>query len=212
MACWTTNSLADVYTVKSDNDGRILIGGDLAGGEAFLIRRLAEGGIDRAFQQSWLGSGFDDAVRTLALQADDKILVGGDFATFNGTNQAHLLRLNSDGSLDQEFAKQMQDKLNGNVTSILLLSDGSIFVAGSFTRFGEQEVPYYVKLTPEGELDTTFNFQNRHDAPVTTAHYDSTNQIILLGGGFRDDNGLRRPLIQMTESGEPVVRLELKLK
>jgi len=45
------------------------------------------------------GSGFNDIVRTIALQTN-KILVGGDFTTYSGDTANRIIRLNSDGSID----------------------------------------------------------------------------------------------------------------
>ena len=42
-------------------------------------------------------------VRTLALQPDGRILVGGDFTSLEGSPRNHLGRLNPDGRLDTFF-------------------------------------------------------------------------------------------------------------
>ena len=42
-------------------------------------------------------------IEKLVVQPDGKILVGGDFATFNQTGQGKITRLNADGSLDTTF-------------------------------------------------------------------------------------------------------------
>ncbi len=49
------------------------------------------------------GSGADRDVRTIALQADGKVLIGGLFNTYNGVQQKGIARLNVDGSLDTTF-------------------------------------------------------------------------------------------------------------
>jgi hypothetical protein len=46
---------------------------------------------------------FDGPVNVLARQADGKLLVGGDFQTFNGRSRNGLARLLPDGSLDATF-------------------------------------------------------------------------------------------------------------
>jgi len=37
------------------------------------------------------------------LQADGKVLIGGEFTSYNGTTANHIARLNTDGSLDTTF-------------------------------------------------------------------------------------------------------------
>ena len=45
------------------------------------------------------GTGFNDYVYAVAVQADGKVLVGGNFTSYNGTSgQNRLIRLNADGS------------------------------------------------------------------------------------------------------------------
>ena len=48
--------------------------------------------------------GFNDAVYALALQADGRLLAGGDFTMANGLARQRIARLNTDGSLDQTFS------------------------------------------------------------------------------------------------------------
>ncbi|MCZ2101277.1 MAG: T9SS type A sorting domain-containing protein [Chitinophagales bacterium] len=55
-----------------------------------LIRLLPDGQVDSSFNTSHR---MDGIVRTLALQSDGKILVGGDFTTFNDKKQNRILRL-----------------------------------------------------------------------------------------------------------------------
>ena len=56
---------------------------------------VAEGAVDPGFQPS-----ADAPVQTIALQADGKILVGGDFTQLNGQPAGHLGRPLANGTLD----------------------------------------------------------------------------------------------------------------
>jgi hypothetical protein len=93
-----------------------------------------------AWAQSAL-DGFDpganDAVAAIAVQADGKILVGGDFTTLGGggtgtTTRNNIGRLNADGSLDTSF----NPGANGTVIAIAVQADGKILVGGDFTTLG----------------------------------------------------------------------------
>src|SRR6185295_18333569 len=73
------------------------------------------------------------SVRALAIQADGKILVGGLFESFNGSTQNTLLRLNSNGTVDNSFALSgdvSNDPLNSFVEDIFIQADGRILVGG----------------------------------------------------------------------------------
>jgi hypothetical protein len=49
------------------------------------------------------GDGFDEELSTLALQSDGKILCGGKFSSYSGITSNRVIRLNSDGSIDNTF-------------------------------------------------------------------------------------------------------------
>ena len=101
-----------VYALAVQADGKILVGGyftTLGGGGTgtttrnYIGRLNADGSLDTSFDP-----GANGAVYALAVQADGKILVGGDFTTLGGggtgtTTRNHIGRLNADGSLDTSF-------------------------------------------------------------------------------------------------------------
>ncbi len=69
------------------------------------------------------------------MQADGKVVVGGDFATFNGVTTDGIVRLNADGSVDNTF------NTNGGVGSSYVYAlaeqgDGGILLGGNFTTVG----------------------------------------------------------------------------
>ena len=64
-----------------------------------LVRLNSNGSIDTSFN---IGTGFDNTVWTIDIQPDGKILVGGDFSTYNGTSRNRIVRLNSNGSIDKD--------------------------------------------------------------------------------------------------------------
>ena len=63
--------------------------------------RAAGGDIDPAFNAG--GSGADSAVYALAVQPDGKIVIGGDFTSYNGGGAKRVIRLNADGTRDTNF-------------------------------------------------------------------------------------------------------------
>jgi hypothetical protein len=67
------------------------------------------------------------SVQTIALQADQKILIGGKF-NVGDVNYNNLARLNSDGSLDHTF--DTGSGIRGNVRTMQVQGDGRIIIAG----------------------------------------------------------------------------------
>jgi len=91
-----------------------------------------------------------------AVQADGKILVGGEFNFVNGTQIRGLARLNADGSLDTGFNAGGSGP-NAAVNYILVLPDGKIIIGGTFTSYNGTAVGRLARLNTDGTLDSTFN-------------------------------------------------------
>ena len=122
-------------------DGKILVGGSfltLGGGGTgttprnYIGRLNPDGTLDTSFDP-----GAGSLVYAFALQADDRILVGGNF-TYLGvggtgiTTRSYIARLNSDGSVDDSF----DPGASGPVSALALQADGRILVGGNFTTLG----------------------------------------------------------------------------
>ena len=84
------------------------------------------GDLDLSFD---LGSGANYRVTSVAVQSDDKVLIGGDFTEVNGTTRNRIARLNVDGSLDTNF----NASIAGNLRSLTVQPDGKILVGGWFS-------------------------------------------------------------------------------
>jgi hypothetical protein len=95
-----------------------------------------DGGInDRTFTEFDVYSGFSSNVISIAVQSDGKVVIGGDFRTFNGVTAIRIARLNSDGTLDTTFTTNTGTGFNESVQSIAIQSDGKIVCGGEFTGF-----------------------------------------------------------------------------
>ena len=87
---------------------KILVGGVFASFNGIPANGLAQlnddGTIDNTFNAGVVGAnGIDGVIYAIAVQGDGKIVIGGDFTTYNGTPHGHVARLNKDGSLDNTF-------------------------------------------------------------------------------------------------------------
>lgn len=134
---FAANVDGDIEALAIQEDGRILVAGQLYIGDGFapkfLVRLLADGTLDPSFD---LEAGPNWRVRAIAVTRDSRILIGGDFTQVSGADRKWLARLNSDGSLDSTFVPGF---LNGscgfgpcdpNVRAIALEPGGTILVVG----------------------------------------------------------------------------------
>jgi uncharacterized delta-60 repeat protein len=116
-------------------------------------------------------------VYSIALQADGKVLIGGQFTTIGGVTRSNIARLNPDGTLDTGF----NPNADNSVYSIALQADGKVLIGGDFTTIGGMARNRVARLNPDGTLDTGFNPNaNRHVGSIAL----QADGKVLIGGNF----------------------------
>lgn len=136
-----------------------------------------------------LGNGANNFVRASALQPDGKVIIGGNFTTYNGTNRNDIARLHADGSLDVDFA--VGTGFNSVVSVIALQPDGKVLVGGNFTTFNGTSCVRIARLNADGTLDTGFNSGTGPSTSVFAIAVQTDGKI-LIGGNFTTFNGTAR--------------------
>lgn len=121
--------------------------------------------------------GMYSGIYALAVQADGKILVGGEFFGMGGQPRANIARLNGDGTLDESF----NPGAGGVVWSLAVQPDGKILVGGNFTMLGGQPRSFVGRLKGDGMLDSGFNPGANSFVSSTVLQEDGK---ILVGGYF----------------------------
>lgn len=155
-----------IGTIALQTNGQIIAGGRFVtfdGHSQALIARLnPDGTLDQTFTPGQPNDGFNHPnyeVRSIVVQPDGRILVGGWFTKLAGTNCSYLGRLNPDGTLDSSFSGI--GFLGGfkypEVETIALQPDGRILVGGYFKSVAGQTRNYLCRLNADGSLDAGFN-------------------------------------------------------
>lgn len=179
-----------VYSTAIQSDGKIIIGGDFWSYNGTNICRIArlntDGTLDTSFNP---GTGPAGSVRAVSIQSDGKIIIGGDFTSYNGTGRNRIARLNTDGSLDTSFDPGAG--ANDWVWSISIQSDGQIIIGGDFTSYSGIGRNRIARLSSNGSLDTSFNPGTGANNWVWSTSIQSDGRIII-GGDFTSCNGADR--------------------
>ncbi|MFV8358660.1 delta-60 repeat domain-containing protein, partial [Flavobacterium sp. XS1P32] len=192
-----------VRTVSVQSDNKLIVGGDYLNfnGTAtpYLCRLFQDGTKDTSFN---LGTSFNGKVYCSLLQPDGKILLGGAFTSFNGVTASRLIRLNNDGSIDATFNTQIAAS-SGIVYSLALQSNGSIIVAGSFTKYNGVTANRVVRLLASGTVDTDFVIGLGASGVVEEVQMQPDGKIIL-SGSFDFFNGISNSkIIRLNADGSP---------
>lgn len=146
----------NINAIAKQADGKVLIGGTFTSvGDAARsnIARINEDGtLDMTFNP---GTGANSFVNTIGVQADGKIVIGGNFTNYNGTNINRIARINADGSLDTSF-NPGTGVADGEIATVATQTDGKILVGGVFPTFNNITVNNIARLNADGSLDSSF--------------------------------------------------------
>ena len=198
----TTGTAANniVYAIATQTDGKIIVGGAFSKWDGDntgrIVRLNADGTRDTAFMTN-AGTGANTDVYSVAAQADGRILVGGNFTTWNGTTVNRILRLNADGTRDTAFTTNTGTAANGIVYAVVVQADGRILVGGSFTTWNGVTVNRIVRLNADGTRDTAFttNTGTGVNGAYVWAVAAQADGRILVGGSFTGFNNINRSYI-----------------
>jgi uncharacterized delta-60 repeat protein len=130
-------------------------------------------------------------VRSVAVQSDGKVLIGGSFGTYNGTSRGFVARLNSDGSLDTGFLATGAGA-NDIVTSVAVQSDGKVLIGGSFGTYNGTSRGFVARLNSDGSLDTGFLATGAGASDTVYSVAVQSDGKVLIGGVFTTYNGTSR--------------------
>ena len=165
--------------LSMDSGNRILVGGLFNKG---IVRLNTDGTLDTTFAPT---SGANGEVDAIAIQFDGKILIGGNFTTYNGMSRKRIARINTDGTLDTTFSPSLG--VNNKVSSIAVQPDGKILVGGNFTGG-------IIRYNTNGSVDTTFTIGTGFGPAgyrVNSVVLESDGKSII-GGSFASYNGVAR--------------------
>lgn len=189
-----------VYALAIQNDGKILVGGDFTSydGNSYnrIIRLNVDGSVDNTFN---VGTGFDAVVWIITLQSDGKILVGGNFLFYNGNSHISLIRLNSDGSVDNSF--NLGSSFNNAVFNILQQNDNKKLVLGAYTTFDGSTHNRLVRLNDDGTIDNTFNIGSGFNDQTLSGIIETDGKILITGLFDQFDGQTHRQIVRLNENG-----------
>ena len=190
-----------ISAIALQPDGKILVGGNFTtcgGGGSGTVSRSCiarlnpDGTVDMSFDPGASGRGThseDSTIFSIVVQADGKIVVGGELTLLGGGGTGHfprsqIGRLNSDGTIDMSF----DPGANNDVKGLAVQRDGKILVVGDFLKLGGGGTGVFTRnligrLKPDGTLDMSFD-PGAGGGPAVICVTVQTDGKILVGGSF----------------------------
>jgi uncharacterized delta-60 repeat protein len=189
---------SNITTVSIQSDGKIIIGGYFNNFNDTARNRIArlneDGSLDLTFNFG-VGLSFDGHIKTTAIQSDGKIIIGGDFTSYNGILMRNIARLDKNGSVDFTFMVQNGFKSlssTSSVNAIVIDNNGKIVVGGSFSSYNDTSRSFITRLNTNGSLDNSFDAGLNVTGIVNTISIQNDGKIILGGFKIAGNNGAVR--------------------
>lgn len=171
-----------VQSIARQADGKLVIAGSFTNVNGVARRRIARlnenGTLDTGFDA---GAGPDEAFipwpgwLAVAFQDDGKILVAGDYRTWNGAAHSGLVRLNSNGMLDADFVPA----ISNSVYSFAVQSDNRIIVPRYSLNPNSDPTAGLVRLNADGSLDPTFTSTDLGDNGISVMALQDDGKVVI---------------------------------
>ncbi len=197
-----TSGGAECIMVQAD--GKIILAGGFSSfngvNASDIIRLNSDGSVDNSFVY---GTGFiathSSIISDGAIQADGKILLAGQFTSYNGVSAKNIIRLNIDGSVDNSFVSG--SGFNSQIYTIAVNSSGNIIAGGRFTSYNGAAANRMVALTSTGSINTSFVYgSGLNEVPYDIVY--SNDGSVLIGGNFTSYNGsTANRIVKISASG-----------
>lgn len=174
-----------IYQIAQQTDGKIIISGSFTNYNGTTVNRIArilpDGSLDPAFVT---GLGTSSNITNIQIQPDGKIILSGNFSSFNNIAANKIIRLEPNGSIDPAF--NTGTGFDDDCTAMIIQSDGKILAGGKFIQYNGVTVNRIVRLNSDGSIDSGFlSGTGLNNGIVNTIKTDSSGNI-MLGGSFSD--------------------------
>lgn len=172
-----------VLVTTTQNNGKVIVWWRFTSYGWFASNNIAYLNADWSRDSSFIiWSGFNNDVFSIGIQSDGKILVGGQFTTYNWTTWNRIIRLNTDGSKDTSLTIWIG--FNNNVTNIIPQSGGKILIAGTFTNYSWTPANRIIRLNSDGTVDGSFKTWNGFATNGVNILAIQSDGKIIAGGQF----------------------------
>ena len=189
-----------VNSIAIQPDGKTIVAGFFLRARGVARRNIARfninGSLDTTFDpgtSTGYSTNLANSIQSIALQTDGKIIAVGNFAGYNGSPGAGIVRINADGSIDPSFdTSALGPPQFAFFSDVLVLPDGSVVITGAV---GGRRV---LHLSATGIQDTSFANFNINGLVLKVVREGSGS--FLIGGAFTTVAGQARPRIARLNS------------
>jgi len=153
-----------VFSITKKPDGKFLLGGNLKASNTNTYVAIAQLTADLQWDTSFNPDAFAPTVnypgthgyvRSITIQPDGKIIVGGDFSQVGGYWRYRLARLDETGKVDPCFDAGLGLSGFYGVIDTILQPDGKVLVGGGFTTVDGKQQANIARAMPASVCGAT---------------------------------------------------------
>lgn len=133
------------------------------------------------------------------LRVDDDIIIGGSFASVNGVEKHNIVKLNVDGTINNDF----NANVGGSVYKIVKNQD-KLYISGIIGRYNDKEAYSIVQTDLNGKMNENFLPLKEYLFSKINDMVQLDNEHIMLGGTFvkdaseSDQNQTQEEMLKLT--------------
>lgn len=191
-----------LYDIALTQNNQILIAGNVRTFNGINVKGVARlnenGSLDNSFQP---GTSLPTDVRRLEVQTDGSVYIGGSFFIPGVSGNFNVARLNANGSIDTNFARQFLGTGINNFYAFAKQQNGNLIIAGVFDKLSGSQRMGLAQVDSSGNLDADFTpvVGSSQTVKAITTQADGK---ILIGGSFNGVNeGYRNGIARLNEDG-----------
>ena len=145
-------------------------------------------------------------LNTIAIQNDDKIIIGGNFNSYLGNTVYRLLRFFPNGEIDNSF--NIGTGPSGEVNDVTIDNNQKIIVTGSFINFNSNSSSRIARIQLNGSYDSTFvvgtgfnSLFGGDNINNIKTYVRSTDEIICIGNFSTYNGDASNRIVQILDNG-----------
>ncbi len=185
------------FTIARQTDGKYVVGGNFSlitssgtvTTASALTRLNSDWSIDGTLPTASADPTANNTVQDITVLPDQKIVVAGNFTTFNNVSTQYVTLLNTNKTIDTRFSSSF----NAAVNKVIRESgSNNLVMVGTFTTYAGSTVNRIARVNTSGTLDTTFN--PNANSSVSDIIQDASGRYVV-GGAFTTLSGSARGFI-----------------
>lgn len=197
-----------VRVLGSQSNGSVIIGGEFTSVAGLPRGYFAKLDPNGALNQTYAsGNGANSFVLSLDVYADDRVLIGGAFTSFDGTIRNRVARIGTSGSVDMGFLMSSTGA-NDTVFSVMLDAAERVVMTGDMTDFNGSAVNRITRLDASGFQDASFDGSYGPSGRGYCLGLTSDEKI-MLGGDFLDYSFVRPYIARIYDLDPQFMTLDL---